>query len=44
MNQNDYENIFKLWDENAHISISSGLEKQYEVEENMSNLDYKIAK
>lgn len=34
-----YDNIFQLWEENSQISISTGLEKQYEKEEDLSELD-----
>lgn len=34
MEHQNYENIFKLWEVNTQISLSSGLEKEYEKEEN----------
>ena len=31
-----YDSIFNLWDENAQQSISSGTERLYEIEEELS--------
>lgn len=32
-----YDSIFQLWEQNSQISISTGLEKQYEEEELLSD-------